>query len=344
MFVGLIAVKPLISCFQNIVYDNVLVAVVFRWFLFSLPQNMIFTFPMASLFASFLVFGRISKNPEINDMRTGELNFFRLLIPLIAFAILITMLSFIFNEAVVPFANKRTNEIRRCEIMRLCEPETDESVCMQSSDGAFIFARKVFESKGLMEEVLLDYYLDGLLTRRITADYAQWDGNWTFSGVADRTYIEGRFASFVVFPFLKISTVTETPAVFVRHGKRPNEMNYSELKSLIEIYERTKSVYPVNLKMELAMKTSLPFATILFTLIGASLGWTSYRSSAFIGFAISIVIFFVYYVIMKFSIATGKSGVLPVFLSAWLTNIIFAFFGVFLALRAGLSGQASCGQ
>lgn len=333
MFVIVIAIDPLISALQNIVNEGVSVLVVIRWFLYRLPQDMIFTFPMSTLLSTLLVFGRMSKDSETTAMKAGGINFFRLLVPVLAFAVMITVFSFAFNELVVPYSNQRANQIRREEIMRLVEPEATENSLMRAADGANVYARKVFEAQRTMETVLLEYYDGGLLSRRISAATARYDGTWTLKEVVLQVYEAGRVASQVHFLEMKIPGVTETPSDFAKKSKRPNEMSYQELKERIEMYERTLFGDPNKLRVDLAMKTSLPFATMFFALIGASFGLTSYRSGAMIGFGVSIVIIFVYYVIMSFSVAMGKADLLPPLLAAWTQNIIYAVVGIFLVRR-----------
>jgi len=334
MFVVVIAIDPLMSALQNIVNENVKILVVIRWFLYRLPQDMIFTFPMSVLLSSLLVFGRMSKDSETVAMRAGGINFFRVLVPVMAFAITVTITSFIFNELVVPYSNQRANEIRRNEILRLVEPEATENSIVRASDGGIVYARKIFESSGTMEKVLVEYYDAGKLIRRISGATAKWDGiSWRLEGVVDQIYKEGKVSQLKVFPDMVIPGIRETPTDFARQTKKANEMSYSELKSRIEKYEKTQLVDTTELRADLALKTSLPFASLVFAIIGASFGLTSYRSGAFIGFGISIIIIFVYYVIMSLSMAMGRSGYLPVFLAAWLQNIIFVFAGFFMASR-----------
>jgi lipopolysaccharide export system permease protein len=333
LFVVVIAIDPLISALQSIVNEGVSILVVLRWFLARLPQDMIFTFPMSTLLCTLLVFGRMSKDSETTALKAGGINFFRLLIPVLVFAVMITTFSFGFNELVVPYSNRRANEIRRTEIMRLVEPEATENALMKVSDGAFAYARKVFETKGTMERVLLEYYENELLSRRISATKAHYDGSWTLEEVVLQVYTDGKVATSVPYVEMKIPGIRETPSDFAKKTKKPNEMSYQELKDRIGMYERTRFDDPTALRVELAMKTSLPFATIFFALIGASFGLTSYRSGAFIGFGVSIIIIFVYYVIMSFSVAMGKAGMLPPLLAAWIQNIVFAVAGVFLVLR-----------
>jgi lipopolysaccharide export system permease protein len=334
MFVTVIAIDPLMSALQNIVNENVPVMVVVRWFLYRLPQDMIFTFPMSVLLSSLLVFGRMSKDSETTALRAGGINFYRILVPVLAFAIMITTFSFVFNERVVPYANQRANAIRRQEILRLVEPEATENSIMRTSDGAFAYARKVFETSGTMEKVLLEYYREGILIRRVSATTASWNGTfWTMREVVEQRYEDGALASPTPIPELAMPEIAESPGDFARQSKRPNEMSYNELQERIDTYERTQFMDTTTLRVDLALKTSLPFASLFFAVIGAAFGLTSQRSGAFIGFGISILIIFIYYVVMSLSTAMGKSGYLPVYLSAWLQNIVFAVVGLRVVSR-----------
>lgn len=332
LFVTIIAIDPMMSALQSIVNENVKLSVMGRWFLNRLPQDMIFTFPMSVLLANLLVFGRMSKDSETTALRAGGTNFFRILVPVVAFALLITIISFVFNELVVPGSNERARNIRRQEIMRLTEPEASENSIMRASDGAFVYARKVFEKRRQMEKVLLEYYDDrGILIKRISAATADWDGSsWIFKQAVIQDYTHNSVPSPESIAEMRINTITETPEDFARQSKRPTEMSYTELKERIEAYERAQFMDTTEMRVGLAMKTSLPFASFFFAIIGASFGLTNNRSGAFIGFGVSILIIFVYYVIMSIFSALGKSGHIPPMLAAWAQNIIFALAGFYI--------------
>lgn len=333
LFVTIIAIDPLMSALQSIVNENVSLSVMGRWFLNRLPQDMIFTFPMSVLLANLLVFGRMSKDSETTALRAGGTNFFRILGPVVVFALMITIFSFVFNELVVPSCNQEARNIRRQEIMRLVEPEASENSVMRTSDGAFAYARKVFEKRGQMEKVLLEYYdNEGNLNKRISAATADWDGSaWVLKSIVEQSYsADHGLASPTTAPEMRITSIEETPEDFARQSKKPNEMSYSELKGRIDAYERTQFMDTTEMRVGLAMKTSLPFASFFFAIIGASFGLTNNRSGAFIGFGVSILIIFIYYVLMSLFTALGKSGYLPPMLAAWAQNIIFAFAGFYI--------------
>lgn len=335
LFVTIIAIDPMINALQYVINENTSFTVMIRWFFNRLPQDMIFTFPMSVLLANLLVFGQMSRGSETIAMRAGGINFYRILVPVIAFAVLVTIISFVFNEKVVPGSNRRAKRIKRQEIMKLIEPESTENSILRTSDGAFAYARKVFEKRGKMEKVLFEYYdNEGVLTKRISASEAEYkDNNWLLKDVIEQKYSEkDGLADPVSIPNMVLN-ITEKPSDFARETKRPTEMSYKELKERIEKYEKSKFMDTTEMKVGLAMKTSLPFASLFFAIIGASFGLTNSRSGAFVGFGVSIAIIFFYYVLMSFFSALGKSGYMHPMLAAWMQNIIFAFIGVHIVKK-----------
>jgi lipopolysaccharide export system permease protein len=68
-------------------------------------------------------------------------------------------------------------------------------------------------------------------------------------------------------------------------------------------------------------------------LIAIPFGAASGRRNTFAGVAASIVIFFVYFVLLKLGLALGTGGFLPAWLAAWFPNIAFSVAAVWMILR-----------
>lgn len=334
LFVTIIAIDPIMTAMQNAVNENVPFEVVWRWFYNRLPQDMIYTFPMSVLLANLMVFGRMSKDSETTALKAGGTNFFRTMFPVIMFAILVTAVSFVFNETVVPKANANARRIKKVEINKAVEPETTENAILRTSDGSFAYARRVYERRQFMEQVLLEYYdSEGVLKKRVSAPKATWDGNaWTMENAVEQIYENNELASPTAIVRLKLD-IKEGPKDFARESKRPVEMSYKELKDRIEAYERSQFMDTTEMRVGLAMKTSLPFAAVFFAIIGASYGLQNNRGGTFIGFGVSIFVIFVYYILMSTFLALGRAGYLPPMLAAWGQNIVFGFIGFMTVKR-----------
>ena len=77
----------------------------------------------------------------------------------------------------------------------------------------------------------------------------------------------------------------------------------------------------------------MPFASVVFALIGLPLGVRPQRTSSGLGLGLSIVIIFLYYVIWSFSSRFG-AGLVPAFLASWSAHLLGLAVGGYLLSRA----------
>src|SRR5690625_2516227 len=112
-------------------------------------------------------------------------------------------------------------------------------------------------------------------------------------------------------------------------------MSAKELKEHIEILQRQGQDVRRH-QVQLHLKTAVPAAGLVMALVGAPLGIQSHRSAASIGFGLSVVVIFVYYLLMTMGSALAQGGHLSPVLGAWLQNVILGGCGVVMVVkRAG---------
>ncbi|MBF8251247.1 MAG: permease YjgP/YjgQ family protein, partial [Deltaproteobacteria bacterium] len=117
-------------------------------------------------------------------------------------------------------------------------------------------------------------------------------------------------------------------------SKGDREMTLAELRERVaELKARGENYGPYD--VEIYKKFAIPFACIVFGLIGAPLGIQSKRSGRAWGFSLSLAIFLVYYISLTGGESLGDRGVIPPLLATWGANIIFFFLGVYLILMVG---------
>jgi len=124
-----------------------------------------------------------------------------------------------------------------------------------------------------------------------------------------------------------------------RESRSPTEMNLRELAAHARMLEESGDHgNGLNeLWVQWHQKLSVPFASVVFVLIGAPLGLKPQRSSSSLGLGLSILIIFVYYLVMFISMALGQTGNLPPWLAGWLPNLLGSSIGLGLILRASRS-------
>ncbi|WP_398331195.1 LptF/LptG family permease, partial [Vulcanococcus sp.] len=70
-----------------------------------LPGFLVLSFPMATLMATLLAFSRLSSSSELTALRSIGVPTWRMVVPALAVAALMTLLTFVFNDVIVPSAN-----------------------------------------------------------------------------------------------------------------------------------------------------------------------------------------------------------------------------------------------
>ena len=82
-------------------------------------------------------------------------------------------------------------------------------------------------------------------------------------------------------------------------------------------------------------KFTLPFACLVFGLIGSSLGSKSnLRSSKSQGFGLSVILILIYYVMSFLFSSFGVKGILPPIFAAWLPVLISLGGGIYLLRKS----------
>ncbi len=99
-----------------------------------------------------------------------------------------------------------------------------------------------------------------------------------------------------------------------------------------DIRANTRGIYTQ--LVEIHKKYSIPFACIVFVLIGSSLGILVRRSGASIGIGLSIGFFTLYYVALIGGESAGDRMLIEPWLGMWLPNIVLGLLGVYLTIHA----------
>jgi lipopolysaccharide export system permease protein len=122
------------------------------------------------------------------------------------------------------------------------------------------------------------------------------------------------------------------PLDFTKREKNITEMNAKELKNNISFKNKT-GVDTTGDSVRYYMRFAIPFASLIFTILGVSIGIKPQRSSSTIGFGLSLIIIIIYYILISLSMYLGLLHILPPILAAWTPNIVIFSAGFFLLNR-----------
>ncbi|MFC1517609.1 LptF/LptG family permease [Candidatus Margulisiibacteriota bacterium] len=308
-------------------------------FMVRMPKVIAYTFPMSTLLASLMAFGRLSSDSEITAFRAGGLNLFRLMIAPFFIGVLISLMTILFNEAIVPKAAfLEENMIIRYKEMSKQIPALKENVNIPEYEGGYlkrlVYAKEL--DNNVMKDVSVSEYDEGKFARIIFAKEAIWQqgGGWIFEdGIIHQFAGDKRSAYVIKFKKEKINIKLKLRDLSKR-TKDPDQMALFELRNFIEQQKR-RGADVTEYLVKYNQKFSVPFACLVFVLLGAPMGIRPQRTSGGVGvgFALSIVVVFGYYVLLSVGMWMGLIGVLTPFLAAWMPNIIITIFGIFSVLQ-----------
>ena len=311
---------------------------VVKIFVYGLPNIIMWTFPMSMLLATLLTFGRLSSSSEITAMKSCGISFSRIAAPAIVLGMIVTITAILFNEHVVPWANTAYNNVVYYEIQGNTELKSQDHIIVKEFSGdrmeRLIYAREYKAQEEILEGVTMQVLNEnGKVTHVENASYAEWrDEKWIMHDGMIYDLSDEERTHTMKFD-QQILPVNASPRQIVREQKKPEELTMSELKAQIEIM-KSQYVNTNKLETELYQRVTVPMASLIFALIGVPLGLQPTRTPSSVGFALSVVIIFLYYAIMTLANAIGRSGAIAPMYAVWIPNIIGLLSGFVLIYRA----------
>ena len=85
--------------------------------------------------------------------------------------------------------------------------------------------------------------------------------------------------------------------------------------------------------VEYHRRLALPTACLVLALVGIPLGLSSRRGGKSMGFVLTIVLVFIYYVVSLVGVSMGRQGKLPPAVGVWMANAMFLVAGILLLRR-----------
>jgi len=318
---------------DNFMEAHVPLKVAFSFFVYKIPfvvQQMI---PVSVLISVMLMLGIMNKHNEILAIKNCGISLFRLFYPLIVIAIFIGVGSFFLSESIVPITSSVANNIWKTQVEKK-DPQGSYKLShlWYRGKGSIYQIRSYDSRKSIIEGLSIFFFdKDFKLIKRIDARRAKWiKGIWYLNdGFIQKIEPDGsrktvRFSNHTV-------QLPETPQNFERTMKAPEEMSFWELKNYTKKI-REEGYDSTRCQVEFHSKIAFPFISLVLTLVGIPLGLRKKKGGIPFGITIGIGISFLYLLTFGLSRSLALSGALPPILGAWLANLLFLLFGIYLIL------------
>ena len=315
-----------------------------------LPGFMVLSFPMATLLSTLLAFSRLTANCELTALRSLGVKTWRMVAPALVLAALMSVITFVFNDLIVPSANLAAANTFDSALGRGLSAQTGKNVVYSrfgvitpkdpskpAEEGmTHLFYAKEFKN-GVMDKVTLLDLSREQQQQMLTADTAVWNearAMWEFRHgrllVTDAEAKSTTSADFQTYFYPFVRTPLEV-------GKLPSDaaqMTVAQAMRAQAIVEKSGNQLEARrLRVRIQEKFAFPAICLVFGLIGSSLGVRpNARTSRSQGFGISVMLIFGYYLMSFIFSSLGIKGTLTPLLSAW-SPVLVGLVGGLLLLR-----------
>ena len=298
-----------------------------------LPSVFVMTIPMGVLLATVMTLNGLSLSSEITVMRACGIGINRIAKPIFVFAIIMSCISFVVNETIVPVMTKQSTDLALYAFSKKNIPEGKENFTFKEVKDNGMLKRLFYVgdcSNGLLHNItVLDASKDGTIQILQAKEGLTAEEGWRFQKGAIYTVTDrGRALDTTLFEDTNIKFGMDLSEEMNRN--MASEHNFIQLCKLIP---KTNAEDRNWLTISLFDKIALPLTTIVFVLIGVPLAITPPRVRYNRGFLFSILIIFGYYLVRALSISFGEAGSLAPILAAFMPNIVLTVAGIGLYYR-----------
>ena len=310
-----------------------------RYLLYLLPDLLSFTIPMATLMGLMAGLSRMSSDSEMMAYQTLGIGNSRLLKPVLLFAGICWLASFLLISWVAPETNYRLSQLNRkifySQAISSIKPRsfytqfTGHVIFFMDRDPTSGEWHNVFlYSSSNLDEDTITLAERGRITRQVdpesqlTETIILLENARIFHFSAQKP--EEGFSS-ASYRYRKVTISEPTP---FRHERRYNQLL---LKPLLRHHRQHPE--DISLAMEWHRKFSLPFACIALAFLAIPLGVSTRRGGQISGYLASLAIIFFYYIIMMNAKSFILKKILPPGLGMWLANIFLMAAGLLLFWR-----------
>ncbi len=336
-FILIFVVVDMMENLDDFLDKNAGMAIIATYYVYFIPEIIKLLVPVAMLLSALFTTGRLSTFNELTALKSSGYSLYRFMMPVLAFALIVSALSVYFNGWVVPFANKKKLDIGRVYFQKNIEFVSKNNIYIQDSPTRILSIGVFDDRRNIALRVSVedfDPHDQTILTGRFDAKEMHWkaaDETWSLIDGLERHFTNGK-ETVIPFRELPLGKLNFSPEDVKKKQEKPDEMDYPDLKTFIDNQQRAGQDVSRWL-VDFYGKISFPFASFIVVLFGIPFSSIKRRSGLGVEFGIALLICFLYMIFLKVSQAFGYNGDLDPLLTAWLANILFLMAGMYTLAR-----------
>lgn len=277
----------------------------------------LFTFISVIWFTS-----KLSSNNEIISILDNGVSFYRFLVPYLAGAVIIMLISLVMANFIVPHTNANLNEFKYKYFGKQAISNTNLHI--KNSKNSYLYVERWDRSRNEGYYFTYEEFEDNCIKMKIQSQsitYDENEGKWTLKNYTKRN-IAGEQE--IVTTGKQMDTVFNVlPRNFNQDVFVSETMSYKELKNFIAEEKARGSNLVAHYQIERNKRVSNSLGIIIMTFLGLSVSSRKNQRGVgvhiFMGMGLAFTFIFLQQVSTVFSVSGGLSPVL----GTWIPNIIF---------------------
>lgn len=295
----------------------------------------------SNLFSGLLIFiavllftSRLAHRTEVIAMLSSGVSFPRIMWPYFLAATVLTGMSLFVNHTVLPAANRVRLAFEE-EHIRVAYHVDQKHIHREIAPGtiAYFESWNAEHQKGF--RFSLEQWHNDALTSKLNSDRAEYDSVAGVWHVYDYLIRDMDGTTENVRRGDRLDTaIALRPSDMGQRWETSMAMSDSDLNAYIATKSAQGDDSIVPYLIEKHQRTSYPFATYVFTLIGVSIASRKVRGGTGLHLAAGVGLILLYIFGMKLTTVAATNAGMDPLLAVWLPNVLFAIIGVVIYRRA----------
>jgi lipopolysaccharide export system permease protein len=303
------------------------------------------------LLATLMGIGRLSSDSELTALVAAGISFERIMLPIGVFGLMVSLVGVWFTNSIVPASSAARNQIinrvqKRARFpsrigfnQRIADEDSGNVLVVHSEGGASIGTEKA--GAATLRNLSLEYWEKGALAYVIYAERADWvigTREWALGGDIRLANLSKDQKTKAILRGDSLTTrqvaLGKPDELAALRDVRTEDVSTPGLRERSRVFKANGDLGAArDAEVEAARRIALPFASFIFALVGAPLGVRPPRSGKGNGFAIAIMITFLYWTLLQMFTVIGRGGTLPPQLSVMIPNLMGLAAGAVLVRR-----------
>lgn len=332
-FMVLISGHMLFLAIETLVDHRVPLWGVLRYVGYQLPGATIMALPVATLLAASLALNRLARDHEITAIRSGGASPARLLLPAAGLGAIAAVLSIWLSGSLAPGANRAAAALLREVVLQQKALVFRPHQFLDTGRGISLYVEGTDQRANTVQGLHAFLLRADAPPVLLWAPQAQF-GETTLYAPATRTYALDTSGGLTCGESGAASIdLTRLGSPTALGARRIQDMTLAELQ---QAGRQTQSAGPGSGRaytLEIHSRLAMAFACIVFAFVAGPITWRFGRGQNLVGVLATILVVFVFYVLMLWTRMLGSRGLLPPVAAAWAQDVLFLGGGLIAIWR-----------